>query len=52
MFKKLLDGELSLKDTFWKFGVLGMLAVHLSVWSLSICWFAFSAPCWLRNSTA
>ena len=29
MFKKLIDGELSLKDTFWKFGVLGMLAVHL-----------------------
>ena len=31
MFKKLIDGELSLKDTFWKFGVLGMLAVHLVV---------------------
>ena len=28
MFKKLLDGELSLKDTFWKFGVLGMLAAR------------------------
>ena len=34
MFKKLIDGELSLKDTFWKFGVLGMLAVHLVVKSL------------------
>lgn len=31
MFKKLIDGELSLKDTFWKFGVLGMLTVHLVV---------------------
>lgn len=31
MFKKLIDGEPSLKDTFWKFGVLGMLAVHLVV---------------------
>ena len=31
MFKKLIDGELSLTDTFWKFGVLGMLAVHLVV---------------------
>ena len=31
MFKKLIDGELSLKDTFWKFGVLGILAVHLVV---------------------
>lgn len=31
MFKKLIDGELSLKYTFWKFGVLGMLAVHLVV---------------------
>lgn len=31
MFKKLIDGELSLKDTFWKFGVLGMLVVHLMV---------------------
>lgn len=31
MFKKLIDGELSLKDTFWTFGVLGMLAVHLVV---------------------
>ena len=31
MFKKLIDGELSLKDTFWKFVVLGMLAVHLVV---------------------
>lgn len=31
MFKKLINGELSLKDTFWKFGVLGMLAVHLVV---------------------
>ena len=31
MFKKLIDGELSLKDAFWKFGVLGMLAVHLVV---------------------
>ena len=31
MFKKLIDGGLSLKDTFWKFGVLGMLAVHLVV---------------------
>lgn len=31
MFKKLIDGELSLKDTFWKFGVLGMIAVHLIV---------------------
>ena len=31
MFKKLIDGELRLKDTFWKFGVLGMLAVHLVV---------------------
>ena len=31
MFKKLIDGELSLKDTFWKFGVPGMLAVHLVV---------------------
>ena len=27
MFKKLIDGELSLKDTFWKFGVLGMLVL-------------------------
>ncbi len=31
MFKKLIDGELSLKDTFWKFGVLGLLVVHLFV---------------------
>ncbi len=31
MFKKLIGGELSLKDTFWKFGVLGMLTVHLVV---------------------
>ena len=31
MFKKLIDGELSLKDTFWNFGVLVMLAVHLVV---------------------
>lgn len=31
MFKKLIDGELSLKDTFWKFGVLGMAVVHLVV---------------------
>ncbi len=31
MFKKLIDGELSLKDTFWKFGVLGLFTVHLVV---------------------
>lgn len=31
MFKKLIDGELSLKDTFWKFGVLGLLAINLIV---------------------
>lgn len=31
MFKKLIDGELSLKDTFWKFGVLGLLVIHLFV---------------------
>ena len=31
MFKKLIDGELSLKDTFWKFGVLGTLTLHLLV---------------------
>ena len=29
MFKKLIDGELPLKDIFWKFGVLGMLAINL-----------------------
>jgi len=29
MFKKLIDGELPLKDTFWKFGVLGLLAINL-----------------------
>ena len=30
MFKKLLDGELSLKDTFWKFGVVGLVFVILN----------------------
>ncbi len=36
MLKKILDGELSLKDTFWKFGVLGILSVHLVVRILGI----------------
>lgn len=27
MIKKLIAGELSLSDTFWKFGVLGMMLV-------------------------
>ena len=31
MFKKLLDGELSLKDTFWKFGVVGLVFVNMLV---------------------
>ncbi|MCI5544527.1 MAG: hypothetical protein MR368_03535 [Azospirillum sp.] len=31
MFKKLMDGELSLKDTFWKFGVLGLPAITVLV---------------------
>lgn len=31
MIKKLLDGELELKDTFWKFGVLGLFFVNLIV---------------------
>lgn len=31
MFKNLLEGELSLKDTFWKFGVLGLLFVNMIV---------------------
>ena len=31
MFKKLIDGDVSLKVTLWKFGVLGMLGVHLVV---------------------
>ena len=44
MFKKLLDGELSLKDTFWKFGVVGLVFVNMLV--------RISVPCWLRNSTA
>lgn len=25
MYKKLIGGELSLKDTFWKFGIMGIL---------------------------
>ena len=31
MLKKLLAGELSLVDTFWKFGVLGLVFVTLIV---------------------
>ncbi len=31
MFKKLLDGELSLKDTFWKFGVIGLFFINMLV---------------------
>lgn len=27
MLKKLISGELSLGDTFWKFGILGMIVV-------------------------
>lgn len=29
MFKKMLDGELTLKDTFWKFGIVGIFFLHL-----------------------
>ena len=31
MLKKLMDGELSLRDTFWMFGVLGLPAVTIVV---------------------
>lgn len=31
MLKKLMNGELSLKDTFWKFGVLGLPLITLLV---------------------
>lgn len=31
MLKKLMNGELSLKDTFWKFGVLGLPVITLLV---------------------
>ena len=31
MIKKLMDGEFSLKETFWKFGILGILVLSFSV---------------------
>lgn len=31
MFKKLLEGELELKDTFWKFGVVGLIFLNMIV---------------------
>lgn len=31
MFKKLLDGELPLIDTFWKFGIMGTLTIKAFV---------------------
>ena len=31
MFKKLINGEFSLKDTFWKYGVLGIVIIHVFV---------------------
>ncbi len=31
MFKKLVNGELSLRETFWKFGVFGTLLIHFIV---------------------
>lgn len=27
MYKKLIGGEIGLKDTFWKFGIMGMLLI-------------------------
>lgn len=29
MFKKLLNGEFNLKDTFWKYGVLGFIICNI-----------------------
>ncbi|MDR1026099.1 MAG: hypothetical protein LBL47_01745 [Lactobacillus sp.] len=29
MFKKLLNGELSLREAFWKFGVLGLIICNI-----------------------
>lgn len=29
MIKKLLDGEIDLKDTFWKFGVVGLIFMNM-----------------------
>lgn len=31
MIKKLMDGEFSLKETFWKFGILGILVLSAAV---------------------
>lgn len=31
MLKKLMSGELSLKDTFWKFGLLGLFLIVMAV---------------------
>ena len=31
MFKKLLSGEFGLGETFWKFGIFGVLVVHFFV---------------------
>lgn len=38
MLKKLMAGEFSLSDTFWKFGVLGLVIVVFVVRFLAACW--------------